>query len=154
MARTPGAAASSPVEVTKVRLPDGSEGGVLRDADGFAVIGSLSTIPGGPPGTGLTLAALEALLDPRQAAFGTVQVILHADLTPGDQDSDLSAAYDNLGYHRVPRSQSAWMVLRAGKCAQAEQAAVALTRLPYPVRAQLADADLARDLIATTTPAG
>ncbi len=132
MARTHRAATSPPVEVTRVRLSDGSEGGVVRDADGFAVIGSLSTAPGGPPGTGITLAALEALLDARQAAFGTVQVILHADLAPGDQDSDLSAAYDNLGYHRVPRSQSAWMVLRAGNCGLAEQAAVALSRLTWP----------------------
>jgi hypothetical protein len=153
MARTRRAAASSPVEVTAIRLPDGPSAGVVRDSDGFAVIGSFSTVPGGPLRTGLTLAALESLLDPRQGGLRTVQVVLHADLAPGDADSDLSAAYDNLGYHRVPRSSSAWMVLRpvAGPDGVAGVAA-ALSRLEGSVRVQLADAGLASDLVATTEP--
>jgi hypothetical protein len=156
MARTRRAAASSPVEVTAIRLPDGLEAGVVCDADGLAVIAGLGTVPGGPRCTGFTLAELEALLDPLQAAFGTVQVILHADLAPGDQKSDLTDAYDNLGYHRIPRSQSAWIVLRpaegASASALAEQAAIALGRLPGRLRGQLADACLASELVAVISP--
>jgi type VII secretion protein EccE len=105
----PGLAA---IEVRPARIRGGGEAGVVHDGDGFATVIAVAPEPGGPPGTMLSLAALASLLDPADPVVSAVQVIAHADLTAGDAGSAPAASYRSLGYHRVPRSQSAWVVLR------------------------------------------
>jgi type VII secretion protein EccE len=100
------------IEVRPARIRGGGEAGVVHDGDGFAAVIAVTPEPGGPPVTLLPLAALTSLLDAADPVVSAVQVIAHADLASGDGGSALGASYRNLGYHRVPRSESAWIVLR------------------------------------------
>jgi type VII secretion protein EccE len=100
------------IEVRPARIRGGGEAGVVHDGDGFATVIAVAPEPGGPPVTLLPLAALTSLLDAADPVVSAVQVITHADLASGDVASALAASYRSLGYHRVPRSESAWVVLR------------------------------------------
>ncbi len=110
------------IDVTPSRARSGTEAGVVHDGDGFAVIIAAAPEPSGPatagaPPTGalpvaLPAAALAGLLDPEDMMISAVQTVMHADLAASDEASGPAAAYRSLGYHRVPRSQSTWLVLR------------------------------------------
>jgi hypothetical protein len=164
----------TPIEVSPVLVRDGREVGVVHDGAGCAMIASLTAGQPGPGESGppriaeLSVGALARLFDPSGAGysgtkfggtgFSQVEIILHADLAASDPASRIAETYQNLGYHRVPRSQSAWIVLRqesagaadeASARALAEHAIRALDHLPGQVRAQLADAETARELAGT-----
>ena len=100
------------IEVRPARIRGGGEAGVVYDGDGFATVIAVTPEPGGPPMTLLPLAVLTSLLDANDPVVSAVQVIAHADLVSGDAGSAPTASYRGLGYHRVPRSESAWIVLR------------------------------------------
>ena len=99
------------IAVGPARIRGGGEAGVAHDGDGFATVIAVAAEPDGRPAR-LPLAALSSLLDRADPVVSAVQVIAHADLASGDAGSAPAAAYRNLGYHRVPRSESAWVVLR------------------------------------------
>jgi type VII secretion protein EccE len=174
------------IQVTAARVRTGPEAGVAHDGDGFAVIVGVTPEPGGwpvtelpvtelpvseLPVTELTVAILATLLDPQDTMVSAVQVVLHAELAASDTASGAAAAYHSLGYHRVPRSQSAWIVLRhdpavsgyavgaAGTApdlhaslmrALTGRATRAIDQLPDArLRGQLADAQSARELLSS-----
>jgi type VII secretion protein EccE len=100
------------LHVTPVRVRSGAEAGVVHDGQGFAVMIGVTPEPGGPPVTELPLAALAGLLDPQDNLVSAVQIVMHQDCAASDTTSVPASAYRNLGYHRMPRSQSAWVALR------------------------------------------
>jgi type VII secretion protein EccE len=100
------------IAVTPARIRGGGEVGVAHDGDGFAAVIAVAPEPGAPPVTLLPLAALASLLDAADPVVSAVQVVVQADLAAGAPASAPAASYRNLGYHRVPRSESAWIVLR------------------------------------------
>lgn len=168
-----------PIDVTPVRVRSGAEAGVAHDGDGFAVILALRSQPAGPPVVEVPVAALAGLLDPQDTMVSAVQFVLHADLAAGAADnaagdaesaaSGPAAAYRNLGYHRMPRSQSTWLVLRHDPAASGFAVAAAGTArdahgglvrtlagrglraldliADLPIGAQLLEAQASRDLM-------
>jgi type VII secretion protein EccE len=100
------------IAVGPARIRGGREAGVAHDGDGFATVIAVAAEPDAPPATLLPVTALASLLDPADPVVSAVQVIARADLASGDTGSAPAASYRSLGYHRVPRSESAWIVLR------------------------------------------
>ena len=100
------------IAVGPARIRGGREAGVAHDGDGFATVIAVAAEPDAPPATLLPVTALASLLDPADPVVSAVQVIARADLASGDAGSAPAASYRSLGYHRVPRSESAWIVLR------------------------------------------
>jgi ESX secretion system protein EccE len=99
--------AALPLTVIPVRLRSGAEAGIVHDGDGFAVMVAVTHRRTSSPVTDLPIAALAGLLDPHDNLICAVQVVVHGDLTAGE-----ASAYRELGYHHMPRSQSAWVALR------------------------------------------
>lgn len=125
------------VQVTPARIRGGGEAGVAYDGDGFAAVIAVAPEPDGPPVTLLPVAALTSLLDAADPVISSVQFVAHADLASGDAGSAPAGSYRSLGYHRVPRSESAWIVLRhdpaasryaAGSAGSARDVHTSLTR--------------------------
>ena len=108
------ASAASSLTVIPVPLRGGAEAGVVHDGAGFAVVVALDPRRPGRAGQGpdLTAGTLASLLELRDDVISAVQVVVHDDLPVGDPGSRAAAAYRELGYQRVPRSRSAWIVLR------------------------------------------
>jgi type VII secretion protein EccE len=100
------------IKVRPARIRGGGEAGVVYDGDGFAAVIAVTPEPDGPPVTLLPVKALTSLLDPADPVVSAVQFVVHADLASGDAGSVPAASYRSLGYHRVPRSESAWIALR------------------------------------------
>jgi type VII secretion protein EccE len=100
-----------PVDVCPIRLRSGAEAGVAHDRTGFSLIVAVTPRSSAPQVVGLPVAALAGLLDPHDGMLSAVQLVLQAELGEDDR-SILAGAYQNLGCRRVPRSQSAWLVLR------------------------------------------
>jgi type VII secretion protein EccE len=99
------------IEVCPARLRSGTEAGIVHDGSGFSVIVAIEAKPSGPPVIDLPVAALAGLLDPQDTSVCAVQLVFQAELASAGS-ADLAAAYRNLGYHQVPRSQSTWLALR------------------------------------------
>jgi len=100
------------VDVDGVQVRSGAEAGVAHDGEGFAVIVAVMPRPDSPPVTELPVAALATMLEPPDSLVTGVQVVIHSDCAGSDVASGPAAAYRSLGYHRIPRSQSTWIVLR------------------------------------------
>lgn len=102
---------SRSIEVCPARLRSGTEAGIAHDGSGFSVIVAIQTRPCGPPVIDLPVASLAGLIDLQDASVCAVQLVFHAELAPAGP-AVAATAYRNLGYHQVPRSQSAWLALR------------------------------------------
>jgi type VII secretion protein EccE len=109
------AATASVLSVRPVPLRGGAEAGIVQDDAGFAVVVAID--PGRPgqsarqPVPVLTAETLAGLLDLRDDVISAVQLVVNDDL-PGGGGSRTAAVYRELGYQRVPRSRSTWIVLR------------------------------------------
>jgi type VII secretion protein EccE len=109
------ASTASPLSVLPVPLRGGAEAGIVQDDAGFAVVVAIEPYRPGQPAReqepGLTTETLASLLELRDDVISAVQVVVHDDLPVGD-GTRAAAAYRELGYRRVPRSRSTWIVLR------------------------------------------
>jgi type VII secretion protein EccE len=111
------------IQVAPVRVRSGAEAGVVHDGEGFAVIVAVTPKPGLAPVTELPVAKLAGLLESADSLLSAVQVVIHSDCAASDAAAGPAAAYRNLGYHRIPRSQSAWIALRHDPAASGYAAA-------------------------------
>src|SRR5260370_29696012 len=98
------------IDVCPARLRSGAAVGIAHDGSGFSVIVAIAGKLCGRPAIDLPVAALAGLLDSQDAMVSAVQLVLHAELAAVGP-SVLATAYRNLGYSKVPRSQSAWLAL-------------------------------------------
>jgi type VII secretion protein EccE len=98
--------------VTQAKVRSCADAGIVHDGDGFAVMLTLRPKRTSSAAGDLPIASLAPLLDPADHLVSTVQVVMQDDLAASDPAFWPAAAYRELGYHRVPRSQSAWVAVR------------------------------------------
>jgi type VII secretion protein EccE len=98
--------------VTSTKVRSCADAGVVHDGDGFAVMLTLRPKRTSSATAHLPIASLAPLLDPADDLVSAVQVVMQDDLAASDPALWPATAYTELGYHRVPRSQSAWVAVR------------------------------------------
>jgi type VII secretion protein EccE len=98
--------------VTQAKVRTCADAGIVHDGDGFAVMLTLRPKRTSGAPAELPMASLAPLLDPADDLVSAVQVVMQDDLAASDPAFWPATAYTELGYHRVPRSQTAWVALR------------------------------------------
>src|ERR1700683_2943557 len=100
------------IVVTAAKVRSCPDAGIIHDGDGFAVMLTLRPKRTGSARGDLPVASLAPLLDPADDLVSTVQVVMPDDLAASDAAFWPASASRELGYHRVPRSQTAWVAVR------------------------------------------